>query len=261
MAYPYDDYEGYRSEHRGDDRERWRREGSWSREGWSGDRHRDEPEWRRGETWRGSGRQSWRGDEAGWRGDERAWRGDDWRRDDRWGRDWSSDRDRYREDRWGRDEYSRAPGGRDPRAARDALEGGDLGWHGGVRGAEGGGGYGEGFFGTAYSLYAGRPERIPSDRADQQGERMGRGPKGYRRSDDRIHDEIAERIARSGVNADEVEVKVENGEVTLTGTVERREDKWRLESLCDSVYGVDDVHNQLRSNDRQRRGSTTIPTH
>jgi osmotically-inducible protein OsmY len=133
------------------------------------------------------------------------------------------------------------------------MEGGDLGWHGGVRGAEGGAGYGSGFFGTAYSLYAGRPER-------EEG-RVGRGPKGYRRSDERIHDEVCERIARSGVNADDVEVKVENGEVTLTGTVEQREDKWHLETVCESVFGVDDVHDRLRTSDRDRRGSETIPTH
>jgi hypothetical protein len=139
------------------------------------------------------------------------------------------------------------------RATRDTLEGGDLGWHGGVKGAEGGGGYGGGFFGTAYGLYAGRPERTPESRA-------GRGPKGYRRSDERIHDEVCERIARSGVNADEVEVKVENGEVTLSGTVDRREHKWHLESLCESVFGVDDVHNNLRSADRARR-SDVPPTH
>lgn len=194
-----------------------------------------------------------RGDRDRWardRGERDRWQGSGSARPgDRYAQEPWRGEDRYR----GRDDYSRAPGPRDARAARDTMEGGDLGWHGGVRGAEGGTGYGRGFFGTAYSLYAGRPER-------EEG-RVGRGPKGYRRPDERIHDEVCERIARSGVNADNVEVKVENGEVTLSGTVERREDKWHLESLCDSVFGVDDVHNRLRTSDSRRRGSETIPTH
>jgi osmotically-inducible protein OsmY len=75
---------------------------------------------------------------------------------------------------------------------------------------------------------------------------MGRGPKGYRRSDERVHEDLCERIARSGVNADEVEVRVENGEVTLSGTVASRQEKRYLEDLCEDVFGVNDVHNQIR---------------
>ena len=260
MAYPYDDYEGFRAgDERGDRdrsrRERWQRPGErWQR---PGERSSSEGEWRRAESWRESGR----GGES--RGAE--WRGSE----PRYG-EWRGSEPRYREGGWdeggarhGRDEYSGAPRGHDPRAARDTLEGGDLGWHGGVRGAEGGGGYGEGFFGTAYSLYAGRPEHVRGGPDHGRSERIGRGPKGYRRSDERIHDEVCERIARSGVDADDVEVKVEQGEVTLTGTVPRREDKWHLETICDSIFGVDEVHDHLRTSDRARRGSSgeTPPTH
>jgi hypothetical protein len=78
-------------------------------------------------------------------------------------------------------------------------------------------------------------------------ERMkGRGPKGYRRSDDRIHDDVCERIARSGLEADEVEVKVQGGEVTLSGTVRTRQEKRWLEDVVEDVFGVDEVHNHLR---------------
>jgi osmotically-inducible protein OsmY len=74
----------------------------------------------------------------------------------------------------------------------------------------------------------------------------GRGPKGYRRSDDRVREEVCERIARSDVNAENVEVQVENGEVTLSGEVENRRDKRRLEDLIEDVFGVDEVRNHLR---------------
>jgi hypothetical protein len=76
--------------------------------------------------------------------------------------------------------------------------------------------------------------------------RPWRGPKGYTRSDERIFDDVCERIARSGVDADDVEVKVEKREVTLTGTVRTRAEKWRLEEVAEDVFGVEDVHNQLK---------------
>jgi hypothetical protein len=74
----------------------------------------------------------------------------------------------------------------------------------------------------------------------------GRGPKGYKRSDDRIRDDVSERIARSWIDSENVEVRVEGGEVTLTGTVVRREDKRQLEDIAEDVFGVEEVHNHLR---------------
>lgn len=84
------------------------------------------------------------------------------------------------------------------------------------------------------------------DKLGDMGRRMGRGPKGYKRSDERIYEEICERIARYDVNADHVEVKVTNGEVMLTGMCEDRRDKRMIEDLCDEVFGVEEVHNQIR---------------
>jgi hypothetical protein len=82
------------------------------------------------------------------------------------------------------------------------------------------------------------------------------GPKGYRRPDDRIRDEVCEAIARSGIDAREVEVAVEAGEVTLSGTAASREDKRALEDLADDVYGVEDVHNRIRLSHAVARGDT-----
>jgi hypothetical protein len=93
-------------------------------------------------------------------------------------------------------------------------------------------------------------------RPDPFTKRRPLGPKGYHRPDDRIRDDVCERIARSGIDAREVEVAVEAGEVTLTGTVESREDKRTLEDVADDVYGVEDVHNRLRL---QRSRSTRAP--
>jgi hypothetical protein len=74
----------------------------------------------------------------------------------------------------------------------------------------------------------------------------GRGPKGYKRSDERIREDVSERIARSSIDADEVEVKVESAEVTLTGFVASRWDKRMLEDIAEDVFGVEEVHNHLK---------------
>jgi hypothetical protein len=82
----------------------------------------------------------------------------------------------------------------------------------------------------------------------------GRGPKGYKRSDDRIREEISDRLMDDHeVDATEIEVQVEGGEVTLAGTVASRDQKRRAEELAERCNGVSDVTNNLRVN-RQAAG-------
>ena len=79
------------------------------------------------------------------------------------------------------------------------------------------------------------------------GAHRGRGPKGYRRSDDRIRDDVSDRLSDdSWLDASDIEVRVEACEVTLTGFVSSREDKRRAETLAEDVSGVDNVQNNLR---------------
>ncbi|MGE5927282.1 MAG: BON domain-containing protein [Gemmatimonadota bacterium] len=83
---------------------------------------------------------------------------------------------------------------------------------------------------------------------------VGRGPKGYRRSDDRIREDVSEELTRHpAVDASEIEVRVENGEVTLTGSVDSRHAKRMAEDCVEQCSGVKEVHNQLRVN---RQGSS-----
>lgn len=85
----------------------------------------------------------------------------------------------------------------------------------------------------------------------------GRGPKEYRRSDDRIREEVCDLFTDDpGLDASEVSVKVEGGEITLMGSVTTREQKRRAEDIAERVSGVRDVINQLRV----ARGETTIGT-
>ena len=82
---------------------------------------------------------------------------------------------------------------------------------------------------------------------DQQREHRGRGPKNYRRSDERIKEDVNDRLSDDYyIDASEIEVSVSNSEVTLTGTVNNREDKRRAEDIAESVSGVSNVENRLR---------------
>jgi osmotically-inducible protein OsmY len=75
----------------------------------------------------------------------------------------------------------------------------------------------------------------------------GRGPKGYRRSDERLREEVSDRLmADDQIDASEIEVTVKDGEVTLTGTVEDRSAKRRAEDIAEQVMGIRDVMNQIR---------------
>jgi osmotically-inducible protein OsmY len=75
----------------------------------------------------------------------------------------------------------------------------------------------------------------------------GVGPRGWRRPDERIHDDVAERLAGDlSVDASDVEVTVTEGEVILQGSVDTRAQRRRAEDLAWSVDGVRDVQNRLR---------------
>jgi len=80
-----------------------------------------------------------------------------------------------------------------------------------------------------------------------QGQFAGRGPQGYKRSDERITEDINEELTQhSEIDATNISVEVQNGEVTLKGTVNDRETKRRAEDVAESCSGVKQVQNQLR---------------
>ena len=81
---------------------------------------------------------------------------------------------------------------------------------------------------------------------EQRQRRSGKGPKSYRRSDERIKEDVNDRLSEGYLDATEIEVQVADGEVTLTGTVNSRSDKWRAEDIADDVRGVKNVENRLR---------------
>ena len=79
------------------------------------------------------------------------------------------------------------------------------------------------------------------------GQHAGRGPSDYRRNDERIREDVCDELTDdSHLDATHIQVKVENGEVTLTGTVTSREQKRRAEDIAEGARGVSDVRNELR---------------
>lgn len=94
-------------------------------------------------------------------------------------------------------------------------------------------------------IYAGTP-------AQQRGyERHGRfaglGPKGYQRSDERLREEICDRLtADPDIDASGLTVTVKDSEVTIEGRVADRQMKRGAEDCIENISGVRQVHNRLR---------------
>jgi hypothetical protein len=244
------------------------------REDWRGESSRFGGEgWRAGEGGRGG---EDRGREESWRGRLGGW--DDRESGQRYGQDYEREGMRGERSLWSSGERGRDwfGGGREGGGSEWRGEGGDFsrrgmwgepatgagrersgresGWDR-MRGESGG--YGYGMYGRSESEDRGPLDKL-GDRMREGWQKMtGKGPKGYRRSDERIREDVCERIARAGVDADDVEVNVQNAEVILTGAVQRREDKRILEDIAEDVFGVDEVQNQLRV---RREGARTSET-
>jgi osmotically-inducible protein OsmY len=76
----------------------------------------------------------------------------------------------------------------------------------------------------------------------------GKGPKGYVRSDERIREDVCDRLSDDDeVDARDITVTVKSAEVILEGTVNDRRSKHRAEDIAESVSGVKDVTNHLRA--------------
>jgi osmotically-inducible protein OsmY len=111
-----------------------------------------------------------------------------------------------------------------------------------------GGGYLGGDYpgGTDYGDRTHRGQSFPSDSGPRTSYR-GRGPKNYQRSDERIREDVCERLEQDHyIDATDIEVTVSGGTVTLSGSVNERGAKRRAEDVAESVSGVRDVENRIR---------------
>jgi hypothetical protein len=189
--------------------------------------------------------------------DDRRWRPSSERSEASAGRD--ADRLAGSRDRWWNDERNRW--GRDESRRRYDRSGATLrGWNEpnyGYRPA-----FGFGHSDWSPSPHQGRASRRPGETRgyyedewggtyefDRYESRSfaGKGPKGYRRSDERIREDVCDRLADDPrVDATDIEVAVSDGEVTLGGFVRSRDEKRWSEDVSEMISGVRDVHNNLR---------------
>lgn len=164
---------------------------------------------------------------------EAAWRSEPWESADRWREDEPLGRMRTGQGYSGwRD--------RDHQASRRGYggeTGRDTSW----------GGASSGTYGQSRSRGLPWPDTAWRGGEWREGPFAGRGPKGYKRSDTRILEDVSDKLSDApDIDASEMEVTVSNGEVTLSGTVRTRYEKRRSEDVSESVPGVRDVHNSLR---------------
>lgn len=91
----------------------------------------------------------------------------------------------------------------------------------------------------SYNPYGGYPET--------RARRFGSGPKGYQRSDERLKEDISERLMESHyIDSSDVSVEVRGAKVVLEGTVPSRQMKHAIEDLVDVCPGVQDIDNRVR---------------
>jgi hypothetical protein len=104
--------------------------------------------------------------------------------------------------------------------------------------------YGSGGYDQVDSAYGGGSR--PYGAYGARGYR-GVGPRNYNRSDDRIREDLNERLTEADdLDASDLTVEVSNGIATLGGSVDHRWMKHRAEDLADACIGVKDVRNNIQ---------------
>lgn len=75
----------------------------------------------------------------------------------------------------------------------------------------------------------------------------GKGPKGYKRSEERIKEDVSDLFTEDPLlDASEIEIEVIEHDVILKGTVSSRMQKRHAENIAESVSGVQHVENRIR---------------
>jgi osmotically-inducible protein OsmY len=167
---------------------------------------------------------------------------------------------------YGRDEYGTSGSNTNYGSSRGAsFDRNDRGYQGydrnesdlEGRGYESSGRLAGSYSSSSSGLRSDRGDRSEFSRSEGRTSFAGRGPKGYKRSDDRIKEDVSEMLSRDhNVDASDIEVEVKDGEVTLTGSIPERNMKHLAEECAERTSGVRDVINQLRVK-RESTGETS----
>jgi osmotically-inducible protein OsmY len=200
----------------------WRREGQ--QQSWQG---RPESQWSPQSGYTSQRTGEWQRDYRS-QDQQRGYPNQDSERDYR-AQDWQHEQRHYRDQDWQRDfsgrqpiggEGLQAPYGGGEQSGYAPQSGYDSGWQSRERQSSHGGG--------------------------EQRRMHRRGPKNYTRSDERIREDVCERLMRSDVDASDVTVNVSGGKVMLEGTVPERRMKHSIEDIAEQCFGVTDIDNNLR---------------
>ncbi|MCI3207849.1 MULTISPECIES: BON domain-containing protein [Pandoraea] len=204
-------------------------------------------EWRA--DWSESGRS--RGDEFR---DERYGSGRDTRDsgDSRYGVGRQSEGQGYSRDAYGRDygrDYDRDYGsGVSQGGAQQQRYGTGEPGQGRWQGRQDAGQRGYGDYG-GYGPYGGNSGGPSMDMRHRQ------GPKGYSRTDERIREDVCERLCMAHqLEVQEVSVQVKDGHVELQGHVPQRWMKHVIEDVAEQCFGVQDVENRIRTQSSGSQG-------
>jgi hypothetical protein len=101
-------------------------------------------------------------------------------------------------------------------------------------------------------------ERSGGGVMEKVGRFFGMGPKGYKRSDARIQEDVSDALMdHPEIDATNIEVKVSDAEVTLEGVVDERRIKRLSEDVAERVRGVREVHNRLHVSKQTGTETTT----
>jgi len=178
----------------------------------------------------------------------------------RWGGPWNDDKSRYSESQYGmrRSRFEPYGGDAEPEFGEgpfaDTSE--SPRYFGSRNYGEGGSGFTGGYDQRSRRRYPGSlgEDTLGSSEVPYEQRRYRTGPKGYVRSDERIREDISERLMMAdSIDSSEVTVVVKDGKVTLEGTVPTRSMKHAIEDLADYTGGVKDVDNRIRV---ERAGET-----
>ena len=167
------------------------------------------------------------------------------------GRERSTDYGRFGEERY----RERGSGGEPDRGWRGETRswGGESGR--GSLGSAYGDEYSRGYGSQSSQDYGPRERTWGGTQSMTRGRFSGRGPANYQRSDDRIREDVNDRLTdHPDIDATFIEVTVRNCEVTLAGTVDSRHAKRLAEDVAESVSGVKEVQNQIRVQQQETGG-------
>ena len=156
---------------------------------------------------------------------------------------------------WGSEERESDYSGTRSGGSEYDYRGGSLYGGGSQRGygTSGGSSYGTaGSYGGESRSYGSESPSGSQGRNAGQGIHRGRGPRNYKRADERIREDVCDCLTEDAyIDASSIDVAVTEGEVVLTGTVFQRDDKRRAEDIAERIYGVKDVRNNLRVSSEQ----------